>query len=365
VRSIAAALAACLALAAATAASNSAAAGAEWVLVSGSTRLTTGEDFALLVIAPEGESLPDELPLAVRADLAEIVVTLRAEAPAEGRRRLYTGRIPAAGAGTATLFLTGRPSNALLIAVSRRDVVQALTTGDEPPLSENEPMYFVLGTRGGTTARFQLSLKYRLFDLQSGYGRERPWLSGFYFGYTQNSIWDLSSRSKAFRDTSYRPSLFWKWERADEKTWLDALRVGLEHESNGRDDPRSRSIDIAFVRPEWHWLMDGEERLEFTPKVYAYVDKDENPDIQRYRGYVDWRVRYNSGRYWIGTAVLRQGTSGRGSLLVDLSRRTRDLKLGPVSGYLHIQFFAGYGEDILDYNVKRQSQLRLGFAIVP
>lgn len=364
-RTLAAALAACLALAAATAASDGAAAGADWVIVSSGTRLTVGEDFDLLAIAPEGEAPPDELALTVRADLAEMVVTLRAEGPADGQRRIYYGRLPEAAAGSATISLAGRPSNALLMAVSRRDVVHALTTGDEPPLSENDPMYFVLGTRGGTTARFQLSLKYRLFDVQSGYGRERPWLSGFYFGYTQNSIWDLSSRSKAFRDTSYRPSLFWKWERADEKTWLDAARFGLEHESNGRDDPRSRSIDIAFVRPEWRWMMGGEERLEFTPKVYAYLDKDENPDIQRYRGYVDWRVRYDSGSFWLATAVVRQGTSGKGSLLLDLSRRTRDLKLGPISGYLHAQFFAGYGEDILDYNVKRKAQLRLGFAIVP
>jgi len=357
-RTLAAALAACLALGAA-------AAGADWVIVSSGTRLTVGEDFDLLVIAPEGEAPPEELALTVRSDLAEMVVTLRAEGPADGQRRIYYGRVPEAAAGSATISLAGRASNALLVAVQRHDAVHALTGGDEPPLSENEPMYFVLGTRGGTTARFQLSLKYRLFDVQSGYGLERPWLSGFYFGYTQNSIWDLSSRSKAFRDTSYRPSLFWKWERADEKTWLDAVRVGLEHESNGRDDPRSRSIDIAFVRPEWHWLMGGEERLEFTPKVYAYLDKEENPDIERYRGYVDWRVRYDSGSLWIATAVVRQGTSGKGGVLLDLSRRTRDLKLGRISGYLHAQLFAGYGEDILDYNVKRKAQLRLGFAIVP
>jgi outer membrane phospholipase A len=41
------------------------------------------------------------------------------------------------------------------------------------------------------------------------------------------------------------------------------------------------------------------------------------------------------------------------------------VKFGPVSGYLHVQFFAGYGEDILDYNVRHKSQLRFGFAIVP
>ena len=84
--------------------------------------------------------------------------------------------------------------------------MQALTgvaAGErEPPLSENDPMYFVVGTRGGASARFQLSFKYRLFDFDAGFGQERPWLSGLYFGYTQNSLWDLESESKAFRDTS-------------------------------------------------------------------------------------------------------------------------------------------------------------------
>lgn len=98
--------------------------------------------------------------------------------------------------------------------------------GFEPPLTENEPVYFGMGWRGGTSARFQLSFKYRLFDQALGWGRDQPWLSGFYLGYTQTSLWNLSGDSKPFRDTSYRPSLFWAWERIDAKTWIDALRAG-------------------------------------------------------------------------------------------------------------------------------------------
>jgi outer membrane phospholipase A len=58
-------------------------------------------------------------------------------------------------------------------------------------------------------------------------------------------------------------------------------------------------------------------------------------------------------------------TTGRGSVLLDLSRRIRDLKFGPVGGYLHFQLFTGYGEELLDYNVRRSLQFRVGFAIVP
>jgi outer membrane phospholipase A len=59
------------------------------------------------------------------------------------------------------------------------------------------------------------------------------------------------------------------------------------------------------------------------------------------------------------------GPPGKGSLQIDFSKRTRDLRVGPVGGYLHVQYFNGYGEDILDYNVRRKPQLRLGVAIVP
>jgi outer membrane phospholipase A len=236
--------------------------------------------------------------------------------------------------------------------------------GIEPPLTENEPVYFVMGTRGGTNARFQLSFKYRLFDRSLGWGRDQPWLSAFYLGYTQTTIWNLQGDSRPFRDTSFRPSLFWAWERTDDKAWAGALRAGFEHESNGRDGAQSRSIDILFVRPEWRWELDNGKQVEFTPKIYGYLDKEENPDIQRFRGYVDWRLRYgDEARSWV--AMARLGTAGKGSLTLDWFERTRVLGFGPVSGYVHVQFFAGYGQDILDYNHRSKSQLRLGFAIVP
>ena len=63
--------------------------------------------------------------------------------------------------------------------------------------------------------------------------------------------------------------------------------------------------------------------------------------------------------------MARAGTAGKGSLTLDYFERTRVLGFGPVSGYFHVQLFAGYGEDILDYNLRNKSQLRLGFAIVP
>jgi len=342
---------------------------ADWVVVSSDARAEAGAPFEVVVIPPPGEAAPDELAVRLTVDVAEIALNLRPAGVVENGRHRYVATMPVSAVGHVSLRLADRPSNTLVLVVSPPDGMRGLagTTPEErePPLSENDPMYFIIGTRGGTTARFQLSFKYRLFDASAGFGQERPWLSGLYFGYTQNSLWDLSTESKAFRDTSYRPSLFWKWERPDQRTFLDAARLGVEHESNGGEAERSRSINIFFVRPEWHWALKEGAHFEFTPKVYSYLDKEENTDIAHYRGYIDWRARFDSGANWIATGVVRYGTASKGSFLLDMSRRTRDLKFGPIGGYLHVQFFAGYGESILDYNVRRKSQLRFGFAIVP
>jgi phospholipase A1/A2 len=357
-----------LALAFALATGSALAADPAWLLVA-PQRVVSGESFEVIVVAPLNEPLPDELSLRVKVDVVELQISAHALGEARGTRRRYAGTMPSESGGPATLSLAGRDSNAVAIAIARRDAMQRLTgregAAEEPPLSEEDPVYFVLGAHQGANARFQLSFKYRLFDPTTGFGATQPWLVGFYFGYTQSSVWDLSADSKPFHDTAYRPALFWNWRRVDQRTWIDGARLGFEHESNGQAGPTSRSINVLFVRPEWRWSAGRGGAIEFTPKFYGYVSKRENPDIARYRGYVDWRVRHDVGGEWITTAVARVGTAGKGSLLLDMSRRTRDVKVGPLSGYLHLQYFTGYGESILDYNVRRPWQLRVGLAIVP
>lgn len=357
-----------LALAAAFVASAVLAQEPPWLLVA-PQRVIAGERFEVIVVAPPGETPPDELTLRAQMDIVELLIPARAAGEPQGVRRRYAGTMPSQAGGPATLSLSGYDSNGIAVVVARSDAMQRLTgreqAAEEPPLSEEDPVYFALGAHQGANARFQLSFKYRLFDPTSGYGAEQPWLVGFYFAYTQTSLWDLSADSKPFHDTAYKPSFFWRWQRFDEQTWIDGLRLGFEHESNGQAGETSRSINTLFVRPEWRWSVGRGGTFEFTPKFYTYLSTHENPDIASYRGYVDWRVRHDAGGQWITTAVARLGTAGKGGLLVDMSRRTRDVRVGPLSGYLHLQYFNGYGESILDYNVRRPWQFRVGLAIVP
>lgn len=371
----------------------SAAQAADWILATDAVEVRAGATVRIdVVYTGEGESsLPDTLLARAYAGERAWRLNLTALAPAQGKRRRYHTQLPLAARGGVVIDLIAHESSKLaFIADAPPDAVARLveprtrppvlegaldvSTGiaatsaesrlHEPVLSGYEPMYFLVGSRQGTSARFQLSFKYRLFDDDSGWGRDRPWLTGFYFAYTQNSFWDLSAQSKPFRDTSYRPAVFWQWQRTDEKTWIDAARVGLEHESNGRGGIDSRSINTAFVQPVWRWKLDAARAFTFEPRFIAYLEKSDNPDIQKYRGYVDWRARLGRENGLVLTTNLRTGSSGRGSVQLDASYPLRDELFGRFGGYLHLQYFNGYGEDILGYNQKRDAQIRIGFSIV-
>lgn len=371
----------------------SAAQAADWILATDTVEVRAGATVRIdVVYTGEGESsLPDTLLARAYAGERAWRLNLTALAPAQGKRRRYHTQLPLAARGGVVIDLIAHESSKLaFIADAPPDAVARLveprtrppvlegaldvSTGiaatsaesrlHEPVLSGYEPMYFLVGSRQGTSARFQLSFKYRLFDDDSGWGRDRPWLTGFYFAYTQNSFWDLSAQSKPFRDTSYRPAVFWQWQRTDEKTWIDAARVGLEHESNGRGGIDSRSINTAFVQPVWRWKLDAARAFTFEPRFIAYLEKSDNPDIQKYRGYVDWRARLGRENGLVLTTNLRTGSSGRGSVQLDASYPLRDELFGRFGGYLHLQYFNGYGEDILGYNQKRDAQIRIGFSIV-
>jgi hypothetical protein len=226
----------------------------DWLLVSESGRAQPGAPFELILAGPEGATLPDEIGVRLRSGVAEVDLKMQAAGPAENGRRRYAAMLPQSAGGPVAIRVADPPSNVVVLIVQRSDRMQSLTGAaqgeQEPPLSENEAMYFVVGASSHWSARYQLSFKYRLFDYDAGFGRDQPWLAGLYFAYTQTSLWDLEGESKPFFDTSYRPSLFWRWLRTDDRTWIDGVRIGLEHESNGQAGTDSRSLNTAFIQPE-------------------------------------------------------------------------------------------------------------------
>ncbi len=235
---------------------------------------------------------------------------------------------------------------------------------DSARLSFHDPMYFMVGGHGGANAKFQLSFKYRIFEGEDP--ASKSLFDNLYVGYTQFSLWDLSEQSKPFRDTNYRPSLFYYLSDTGVRNSVISrlsLATGFEHESNGRDAGESRSINTVFIKPtfyfgdqnDWHWRV--------TPKAYAYVEKSENPDIAHYRGYMDLGIAYGRPDSWEFSATLRKGTrKWYGSVDAQVTYPMARVLPG-TAGYLVAGYFVGYGESLLDYNHKLPWQFRIGYAL--
>lgn len=232
-------------------------------------------------------------------------------------------------------------------------------------VSENEPVYFILGRRDGTNARFQLSFKYRLHSPQDP--TQAHFLDNFYLGYTQTSLWDLHSDSIPFVDTTYNPSLFWNkdalWQAPDQK-WFIGLNAGFEHRSNGKGGEDSRSLNDFYIQPAFNYRLDGGSTLSFTPRVKAYVQTDRDMHYPDYLGYVDWKVRWAQDNGLGVSGLYRQGTAGYSATQLDVSWPLRRTFLN-MNGYLYLQLFQGYGETLLGYKEKSAPQARLGIAFVP
>ncbi len=274
-----------------------AAAAPAWLIATPDETARAGAPIMLDIVKPAAQAdWPDTLRLRLVRDDRALEVELAIVDPVltEDTRRTYRGVLPAHLSGLVRAHLAGAESNRLALVVTAADPIERmrapmysdatpvtrssgtgskLFAADEPALSANEPMYFVVGGGGGATARFQLSFKYRLFDPDSHPVQWIPFLSRLHFGYTQTSIWDLGANSSPFRDTSYRPSLFWQGETHGESRLMpEVLRAGFEHESNGKDGVSSRSINTLFAQPVWRsGFLDG-RTLIFAPKVYGYLE---------------------------------------------------------------------------------------------
>ncbi len=206
-------------------------------------------------------------------------------------------------------------------------------------------------------AKFQISFKTKLAEDVFGDNGD------VWAGYTQSSRWQAynSGISRPFRETNYEPevmlvfrnnySLFgWKGRM---------MGVGINHQSNGRSDPLSRSWNRviftagldrenwAFVVRPWYRISEG-------------AREDNNPDIEDYIGRGDAMLVYNRNGHELsltGRHSLRGGDRSNGSLQLDWGFPITNLLRG------HVQVFDGYGESLIDYN-HRATYIGVGFALL-
>ena len=242
-----------------------------------------------------------------------------------------------------------------------------------------KPVYVLPAFYAGDVNRFpsspsadnQLTSPLKIQDIELKYQlsfKTKPWENilgsnaDLWLAMTQVSHWQVYSgdQSRPFRETNYEPdamvvlplnqNLIGGWR-------LRMAGIGVNHQSNGRSDPLSRSwnrviFSLGFENKAWTlmlrpWLRIGENR-----------EDDDNPDISDYLGHYDLQlVRTLENHEFALTA--RSATSGgstRGALQFDWSFPFPFLPkgdeyrgvLGDLRGY--VQVFNGYGESLIDYN---------------
>jgi outer membrane phospholipase A len=64
------------------------------------------------------------------------------------------------------------------------------------------------------------------------------------------------------------------------------------------------------------------------------------------------------------SAILRRGTAGVGSTQLDLSYPLRKSIFSGVGAFVHLQYYNGYGQTLLEYKESRHPQFRIGVSLV-
>jgi phospholipase A1/A2 len=199
-----------------------------------------------------------------------------------------------------------------------------------------------------------------------------------WFGYTQQSYWQLfnGSISRPFRSTDHEPEFMYVFPHTLPLPGGWSYRMtglGLVHQSNGQSLPLSRSWNRVYVMAAADKIAANGDRFTLQARVWERIDEkttnDDNPDISNLVGRAEL-----AGRWSFDTGADKDKTGHTLGLVVrhSLKREARgSLRLeylrsiGSTNSGLrfHTQLFSGYGDSLIDYNVRR-SVLSVGLSLV-
>jgi phospholipase A1 len=203
-------------------------------------------------------------------------------------------------------------------------------------------------------AKFQLSLKTKVWQGVFGDAGD------LWVGYTQSSRWQVYNvkQSRPFRESDYEPEAMLVFDTNYHAFGWDGrlLGIGIDHQSNGRSDPFSRSwnrivADIGLERAGWTVMLRPWWRIPEARR------DDNNADIEDYMGRGEMQVLHLWNSQEFGLTLrhsLRGGDNNHGSARFSWSFPMA----GNLRGYL--EAFSGYGESLIDYN---HNATYLGFGV--
>ncbi|KAA1243460.1 phospholipase A [Aquimarina sp. RZ0] len=210
-----------------------------------------------------------------------------------------------------------------------------------------------------TELKFQLSFKTKA--LKNLLGKR---IGGdIWIAYTQSSRWQLYSAniSRPFRETNYEPEFMLIFPTSYTILGLDGVfaGIGINHQSNGRSNPLSRSwnriiLQVGWESPSWSIVLKPWWRLQED------TVEDNNPEIESYVGRIELLSAYTKGRHDISLVLrhsLRMGDNNRANIKLDYAIKILD------NLQIHAQLFHGHGESLIDYNHK-QTTFGIGLSLI-
>ena len=196
--------------------------------------------------------------------------------------------------------------------------------------------------------KFQISLKAPLYnDFWDG--------STLYMAFTGLFFWQAYNKTESspFREINFTPEIFVakpvNWTLGPVKTEL--MSFGLRHDSNGRNEPTSRSWNRLYVR---HISQIGPYYVSLMP-WYRIPEKDKdypgdprgdnNPDMEKYMGNFELEVSRAYGNHVVEVMLrnnLRSENKGAGRINYSYPINERFKGL--------VQVFTGYGDSMINYD---------------
>lgn len=218
--------------------------------------------------------------------------------------------------------------------------------------------------------RIQLSVRTKIAQ---GLLARQPWQrDSLWFGYTQQSYWQLftGELSRPFRSTDHEPEITYVYptDALLPLGWrLRYSGLSLVHQSNGQDLPLSRSwnrlILMAGMEKGSQFRLQG----RLWKRQYEGPDDDDNPGINDLIGRAEiagfWNVNKDNT---LGITVRHSlNADANGSVRLEwLSRIADDGATGGRAGLrFHTQVFTGYGDSLVDFN-RRRTVLSIGLSLV-
>lgn len=220
-----------------------------------------------------------------------------------------------------------------------------------------------------TDVQFQLSVKTQLVD-DLPIVRDLPWVtsSRLWVAYTQKSYWQIynSQQSRPFRESNYAPEVILSLGLDDEiagqyyALMPRMLNVGFVHESNGKDNPISRSWNRAYLQAAWEF---NDRYTILLEPWYRFAERgtNDNPDISDFLGYGDLTLRWDDfAKKKAVTLQLRNNLRSDNKGYAKLSFLYEPFETDNIKLYMSLS--SGYGESLLDYN-HHQTLFGFGFAV--